>query len=462
MNTIAVELKTAYPTNILEWTHKPFEKFLGSFQSDIHYELGITKPDILTSAFHFSVKVIMTYRHQFNGEVFKAMTESNFEIGYCHDAPTVEFLFELVDNATFEFARIFHSKVQGTNLMHHKILKPKVNDLRKSIQEIIDYWDAPAKKFKESGGERLSRFKNLPVIPEFKSYNGNNATTEQKILRKLETGQEVSDEERKSFAALDKFYDNLNAQLTVLDYKSFTAQDIKDFRNYVHYAFNGHCLITNQATIAGHLFRLVVNENVTGKNETVNDVRFLTYPPPEKKIVTVSVWAPKRVRTFTQYPIEHSEHAAKVNPEVARGLQALKLLNQKIDPLLARYMANYFSLLAREYSKPVAPENHFEYMLSAILSERIFELEDNNPDFNYDFISYPSVGNNYFTRNLAVKPSVADTEFKIVQVIEFEVVKAHYDRTPIQSLSTCCISVAEIKNYRETWNITDTGQIIWE
>ncbi|HZY37294.1 MAG TPA: hypothetical protein VFE53_11630 [Mucilaginibacter sp.] len=297
---------------------------------------------------------------------------------------------------------------------------------------------------------------------------------------------------------MGKFYDDLNTQLAVLDYKSFTAQDIQDFRNYINYAFNAHCLITNQATIAGDLFRLVVNENITGKNESITDVKFLTYPPlaiikknnkynrastynstllyltetvdtalkeihpPENKIVTIGVWVPKRSRTFTQYPIEHSEHAAKVNPQIAQGLQALKQINEKQDPLLARYMANYFNLLAREYSKPVAPENHFEYMLSAILSERIFELEDNNPDFNYDCISYPSVGNNFFTRNLAIKPTIADTEFKIVQAIEFEVVKAHYDRTPVKSLSTCCISVAEIKNYRETWNITETGQIIWE
>jgi len=203
------------------------------------------------------------------------------------------------------------------------------------------------------------------------------------------------------------------------------------------------------------------NNTLLYLTETV-DTALKEIRPPEYKIVTISVWAPKQNRTFTQYPIEHSEHAAKVNPQIAQGLRALKLLNESQHPLLARYMTNYFNLLAREYSKSVADENHFEYMLSAILSDRIFEFDDNNPDFNYDCISYPSVGNNFFTRNLAVKPNIADTDFKIVQVIEFEVVKAHYDRTPVRSLSTCCISVAEIKNYRETWNITNTGQIIWE
>jgi len=498
MDTLTTKLKTAHPPEILEWKHEAFEKFLGSFKSDIHYELGITKPDMFSNTFHFTVKVIMTYHHQINGEVFKGATESNFDIGYLHDAPTIEFLFKLIDNATFEFAKIFHSKVQGTNLMYHQILKPKLSNLRESIQQVVDYWDGSARKFKERGGKRLSQFKNLPAIPEFKSYNGKNATMEQTILRKLELGQQVTAEERNIFEALGKFYDDLNQQLALLDYKSFTVSDIKDFKIYIHYAFNSHCLITNQATIAGDLFRLVVNESVTGKNETITNVKFLTYPPlaviknkekynrastfnstllyltetvdtalkeirpPENKIVTIGVWVPKRARTFTQYPIEHSEHAAKVNPQIAQGLQALKLLNEKQDPLLARYMVNYFSLLAREFSKPVAPENHYEYMLSAILSDNIFELEDANPDFNYDCISYPSVGNSFFTRNLAVKPCIADTEFKIVQVIEFEVSCAHYDHTPVQSLSTCAISVAEITNYRETWNISDTGQIIWE
>ncbi|HZY37295.1 MAG TPA: hypothetical protein VFE53_11635 [Mucilaginibacter sp.] len=186
---IAAKLEATHPTKILVWRHEPAEKFLGSFQISIRYELGITKPDILTSIFSFSVKIIMTYLHQLNAEVFKAETESNFDISYRHDAPTVEFLFELIDAATFEFAKIFHSKVPGTNLTYHKILKPKINDLRKSIQEVIDYWDGPAKKFKESGGQRLNRFKNLPVILGFKSYNGNNVTMEQTILRKLQTGQ---------------------------------------------------------------------------------------------------------------------------------------------------------------------------------------------------------------------------------------------------------------------------------
>jgi hypothetical protein len=440
----------------------------------------------------------MTYRYPHNGDVFKAKTESIFEISYRHDAPTVEFLFDLINKATFEFAKIFHSKVQGTNLVYQQILKPKINDLRENIQEVIDYWDRQAKKFKESGGERLSKFKNLPEIPQFKSYNGNNFTIEQKILSKLQTGQNVTTEESQIFEDLEVFYDELNTRLATLDYTSFTSKDILDFKNYIYYAFNSPCLITNQVTIAGNLFRLVVNESVIKKNQTITDIKFLTYPPlailkdykkynrastcnstllyltetvdtalkevhpPENKIVTISVWAPKRERTFTQYPIEHSEPAAKVNPQIALGLQALKMLNEKQDPLLARYMSNYFGLLAREFSKPVTPGNHLEYMLSAILSENIFEFEDNNPDFNYDCISYPSVGNNFFTRNLAIKPSIAVAEFKIVQVIEFEVVKAHYDRIPVPSLSTCCISVAEIKNYRETWNITEAGEIIWE
>jgi hypothetical protein len=442
--------------------------------------------------------VILTYRHQFNDEVFKARTETSFDIGYRHDAPTVEFLFGLIDQAAFEFAKIFHTKVQRTNLMYHKIHKTKIDDLRQSIQEVIDHWDGPAKRFKENGGERLSQFKNLPPIPEFKSYNGANATMEQKLLTKLQSGQLLSPDERKNIEGLSTFYEELNKQLSLLDYTSFSEKDVKDFKNYIHYAFNSHCFITNQATIAGDLFRLVVNESVSGKDEPITNTKFLTYPPleiikkykkynrantcnstllyltetvdtalkeiypPENKLVTISVWRPKNERTFTQYPIEHSQDAARVNPQIAQGLQALNQLNQQQDPLLARYMSNYFSLLAREFSKPVAPANHFEYMLSAILSENIFQLEDYNPDFNYDCISYPSVGNNFFTRNLAVKPDVADNELKIVQVIEFEIVHAHYDRTPVKSLSTCCISVAEIKNYRETWNLTDSGEVIWE
>jgi hypothetical protein len=493
----AMKIKTVYPIEILEWRVEPLEKFLGSFNRNISYELGITKLDIFNNSFHFLVRVFLTYVHQVNGEIFKAKTESSFEIGYLYDAPTVEFLFDLINKATIEFAQNFKQKVLGTNLTYHQISTPKIDELRESIQAVIDYWDARAKKIKKDVGKRLDRFKDLPVIPAHKSYNKANFTLEQHILRKLETGQPISVEERQVFEELGEFYSELNKQLGVLDYNSFDESDIKDFKNYIHYAFNSHCLITNQVTIAGNLFRLIVNESVTNQNNSIIDTKFLTYPsleiikkngkfnrgstsnttvlyltetmdsalkeihPPENKLVTVSIWATKRNSTFTQYPIEHNEQAALVNQQIAQGRAALIQLNQQQDPLLARYMDNYFNLLSREYAKPVSVENHYEYILSAIFSESIFDLEDDNPDFNYDCISYPSVGNNFITRNIAVKPNIADTEFKIIQVIEFEIVKAHYDRIPVNSFDRSCISVAEVKNYRETWNITDAGQIIW-
>jgi hypothetical protein len=494
MEATTTILKTAHPAKILEWKHQPF--LVEQSERNFYYELGTRQPDIFDGSFHLTVTLIMIFC-SLNREVFNAKVESSFEIGYRHDAPSIEFLFDLICGATVEFAKIFNKKVQLTNLMYYPVPKPSIDFLRASIQEVIDYWDAPVKKFKENGGERLEQFKNLPAVPYHKRYNGGNTTNEQKILRKLDTHQEVDSEERVILEELDEFYGELNKQLVALDYKSFNGRDLQDFKNYILYVFNAYYLISNQATIVGDLFRLVVNEKVTGENKTINEVRFLTYPslevvkknakfnrastdnstllylastidtalkeihPPINKLVTIGVWAPKEKRTFTQFPIEHSEEAAKVNSDVANGIQALKEYGQHHDPLLGKYMKNYFDLLSREYSKSVAPENHYEYMLSAILSEKIFEIEKGNHDFNFEFISYPSVGNSFITKNLAVKPTVADNEFKIIQVKEFEIEESYYEKTAIESLSTECISVAKIKNYRETFDISDDGRINW-
>jgi hypothetical protein len=494
MEATTTVLKGAQSAKILEWKHQPF--LVEQSERNFYYELATRQPDIFEGSFHLTVTVIMTFHYR-NSKVFEAKTESSFEIGYRHDAPSIEFLFNLICKATVEFTKIFNKKVQQTNLMFYPVPNPDVDFLRESIQKVIDYWDDPVKKFKENHGKRLEQFKNLPIIPYHKCYNGNNVTKEQIILRKFETHQEVSLEERMTIEELGEFYEELNKQLAVLDYKSLNGRDLQDFKNWILYVFNTYSIISNQATIMGDLFRLVVNERVTGENKTINNIRFLTYPalevvkknakfnrastdnstllyltttidtalkeihPPLNKLVTVGVWAPKGRRTFTQFPIEHSTEAAKVNSDVANGIQALNEFNKQNDPLLSHYMKNYFDLLSREYSKSVAPENHYEYMLSAILSEKIFEIEAGNHDFNFDFISYPSVGNSFITKNLAIKPTVADNEFKIIQVKEFEIEEAYYEKTAIESLSTECISVAKIRNYRETFDIADDGRINW-
>ncbi|WP_429391683.1 hypothetical protein [Mucilaginibacter lappiensis] len=450
----------------------------------------------MDSTFDFAVRVNMVYENQFNGQVFHSRIEYIFNIDYRYEAPTVEFLFPLIDQATFAFAQLFHERGKATNLRFHQVPKPKLADIRETLQESIDRWDASAKKFRERGGFRLERFKHLPAIPEHKQYGEQYASTnEQRLTYKLFRNEPLEAGEMEIIASLDAFYQELNKGLASLDYSAFSLQDFLDFRNYIHFAFNFHFFITNELEVTYELYRLVVNESVLLHDVSITNQRSLTYPPlavlqrigkynrastkdstllyltesvdtalkelrpPEGKLVTVGIWRPRERRKFVSYPIEHNVEAAAVNSEVAQGRFAVTALSQHQHPLGARYMNNYFALLAREFSKPVS--HHYEYLLSALLSENIFDLEDPNPDFDYECIVYPSVGNRFKTRNLAVKPAIADKEFQLVGAIEFRVEQGLYDREPLLTGNPASISVATITSYRETRNVNKSGDILW-
>ncbi|RYD88326.1 MAG: hypothetical protein EOP50_19275, partial [Sphingobacteriales bacterium] len=148
LETPHLTLLSAGPLTILEWQQESFEKFMGA---NINYEVGMSRPD-LDSTFYFAVRVNMVYENQFNGKVFQAKTEMAFHIGYRHSTPTVGFLFNLLDQATFAFAKVFHERVQQTNLRYHQVPKPQLEAVRETLQQAIDDWDASAKRFKESGG----------------------------------------------------------------------------------------------------------------------------------------------------------------------------------------------------------------------------------------------------------------------------------------------------------------------
>ena len=99
-------------------------------------------------------------------------------------------------------------------------------------------------------------------------------------------------------------------------------------------------------------------------------------------------------------------------------------------------------------------------MISAMFSEIIFNHTGPNPDFNFDCIIYPSVGNDFRTRNVAIKSSTAE-EFILEKVIEFEIEESFYDHEPSESTHPEKISLAKVKGYHSTINITENGEITW-
>ena len=337
-------------------------------------------------------------------------------------------------------------------------------------------------------------FRELPQIPVYKRWDKTGKSTiEQAILNKILNGGRISSIENSVFKDLSKFYIDLDTKLQNLKYKTFSDQDLLLFKNYILYAFNYLALISNDLTIH-NTFRLVVNEYVTNNNEPITNIKYLKYPaeeivrqinkfnrantattnvfystenidtalreirPPINKLVTVGIWKPKTQKKFVSYPISHSSSAIFANEGVAKATLAFEKQFPDPNGLLKNFFRQYFQLLGREYTKTV--NNHYEYYISALFSEEIFATKELGDTFSYDCIIYPSVGNEYKTDNLAIRPSVLDCDFQLERVIEFEIVREMYDNHYVPNHPEN-ISLAIITNKKVTNQIDANGIITW-
>ena len=167
-------------------------------------------------------------------------------------------------------------------------------------------------------------------------------------------------------------------------------------------------------------------------------------------------------KKLISYPISHSDKAAQVNEGVRAATNAFEDAGRNISTLFTNYMRNYLKLLGHEYSKRV--DHHYEYLISAMFSERIFldhqEINDNN-NFKFDCILYPSVGDSYLTDNVAILPATLDSDFYLSKVIEFKIIESYYDSKSTNNQAET-ITLAKIRNLKEAMAIdNDGGQIRW-
>lgn len=338
-------------------------------------------------------------------------------------------------------------------------------------------------------------FKNLPVIPDYKRWiEGYHFTQEQQISFKILTSKSATSYETFVLNSLAKYYNELNISLRKLDYTLFNPEDHSNFKNYINYAFNFTPLISNQLTVYA-TFRLIVNEEVLGSDTSVDHSKYLKYPsldivrkinkygrsnspesnvfysaetinaalketrPPLNKKVTIGVWKPIIPETeLVSYPISGFNKAYGKNRGATKATNVTVKMKDNMHPSLFGMFFNYFELLGREYAKPVI--HHNEYMISSLFSEEIFAINDTNPKFTYDCIIYPSVGSEYSTSNLAIRPSSFDKMFFLQKAIEFEIIESFYD-SPIPLTDPESFDLIKMKKLRETTQIDKNGNIKW-
>ncbi len=133
--------------------------------------------------------------------------------------------------------------------------------------------------------------------------------------------------------------------------------------------------------------------------------------------ITHSDWKVKELKPLNFFPIFFitQYNNGPYDPHNPLSLE-VKELHKEFTYGLSDFERKGYDLamefLAKCFAKEVDETNHFDYYLSAYISKRIFD----NPILNYEGIVYPSVQSKLGMSNMAIKPSVFDDKFELVEV----------------------------------------------
>jgi hypothetical protein len=337
----------------------------------------------------------------------------------------------------------------------------------------------------------VDKFRDLPEIPTPKRWReGFETTLEQDVTLKILTRQPINEEERNILCEAISFYKNVIPQLHKIELENLNDEDRASLLGYFNYVFNFFLTITNEIT-CNYTARLVKNEDVIKKRKSIEDTKYLKYPPltlvkeigkynrastsnstvfygaeccdatlletkPKKNdLVTVGVWKYRHPeKKIMTYPITFGKEAIQANPHTKKGYDYFQKVKEINDPQLMEFMEIFFDFLGLEFSKQVV--DHYQYFYSAIYSDKIFENTD--PVFNA--IVYPSVQNRFKYHNIAIRHTFFDEEFYIDRIFEFEIEDTFYDQE-FPFSHAFHVSYVKPKNVREPKQIDIDGKIIW-
>lgn len=259
-------------------------------------------------------------------------------------------------------------------------------------------------KKKENKPTWLAKFKDFPEIPPLKRWEGS-TNAEQVIISKLLYNKSITENEENQLREVISFYKQLIAKINLFDISLLDKEEKKNYLCYLNYVFTHKALIKNSLN-ASRLIRAVINKNVIGKNERIDKVKYLSYPPRSvvKKsqkynrantpyynvfyatssynaalleikpsigdLVTICEWSSKLASTnLTCYPITFNQNAIRINKEAERGFSYYeKAVKKNSHPVLSEWLEVLFGFISDEFAKPVS--SHFEYFYSSYFSKK--------------------------------------------------------------------------------------------
>ena len=232
-----------------------------------------------------------------------------------------------------------------------------------------------------------------------------------------------------------------------LQKNTINESDLKSIQSQLDILFY-HLPLPTYNCIPARLERLTINERLPqGNNDRINEIKYLKYPPKESvtkfgrcnilnqpilygsfnfhtvidelkpnvgKVITHTEWALKKEAPLKLFPIFFITNIGN-GPHNPMSLD-IKELHEHYASLHLEGIRKCFDLsmefLAKCFAKEVDRNNHFDYFLSAYISNKILSIDS----LNYDGIIYPSVQARLGCSNMAIRPKVFDEKFKLIEV----------------------------------------------
>lgn len=459
--------------SVLKITHNTLPKHcLGQWLSEVQVMNFRIKPAFDNSIIMIEVApLFLIVDASTRIERFRFQTSTTFSFPGTHSRTYIDGLILHIVNLNIDE---YNEALQQTGSMlviHRKFERMTIEEIKPKIDDAfkVNYWKSAGvkpywkKESIKSESENAAIIDNLPPIPYFKQFKEQN-TEEQNALTQCMHTETPKEEDLQIIREAIEFNRSCFTMLKEIDLVSLTDAHYEKLREYLSYVYNAWPCIFNDVSVQ-FLYRATVVSDKFLLDGKVRNAKYLSYPPaelikerglynrastPERTLfyaaerenvavreikpkvgsrIIVSTWLNHSGKPLNCFPICLS---AGINNEMAdHASYAFEVIAEKMNPVVAEWMASMFEFIASEYIKEAEPINpkRYDYLFSALFADGMLQQFPDGSKLNdYDAIVYPSVAWNHIPNNVAIRPEVVDLRFSLIEAKEYEVGETWYNK----------------------------------
>lgn len=404
-------------------------------------------------------------------ERFRFQTSATFSFLGTHSRNYIDSLIHYLVNLSIdEFNNALH-QTKSLLVIHRKFEKMKMEELKPKIDEAFaaNYWKTAVVKphwktsAHRSEAENGSVIAQLPPVPYFKQFKGQ-FTQEQATLDRCIQDVSPSEENLRILRESIEFNRECFKKLKEIDLISLNEKQYLKLKDYMRFVYSAYPCIFNNVS-AGIVYRVTIIGDKFLEDGKLRKTKYLSYPPleivrergvfnransPERTLfyaadresvavremrpkpgsrIILSSWINHTGKTLNCFPLCLT---AGINNEMAdQASYAFEMITEKMHPQIAEWTTGIFEFLASEFIKEAEPTNskRYDYLFSAIFADCILQGFSEGKNLkNCDAIVYPSVAWHHIPNNLAILPAIVDSQFRLLEVKEFQVMETWYDK----------------------------------